>query len=168
MRANDLTALSGVDRKLFHMASNKSIWRLLYERDFKASLPSNSTIAPQHLYYIRSISGFRSIDRMKTINNMLFPFRSHLTRRNALHQVTQVVTPIRSTLTIGIWTIEFDVPRPHGNSHLEDIGIHFSGRQQEAWNRIGVYKQRLVGVPILIYARFRYRDYSGNQFCVYR
>ena len=128
MRANDLTALSGVDRKLFHMASNKSIWRLLYERDFKSSLPSNITIAPQHLYYIRSISGFRSIDRMKTINNMLFLLHSHFTHRNALHQVTQVVTPIRSTLTIGIWTIEFDVLRRQRNSHLEDIRIHLSGR----------------------------------------
>ena len=129
MRANDLTALSGVDRKLFHMTSNKSIWRLLYERDFKAALPSNSTIAPQHLYYIRSISGFRSIDRVKTMNNMLFLSSALLTHRNALHRVTQIVTPIRSTLTIGIWTIEFDVFCPRGNSRLEDIGIHLFGRR---------------------------------------
>ena len=149
MRANDLTALSGVDRKLFHMASNKSIWRLLYERDFKAALPSNSAIAPQHLYYIRSISGFRSIDRVKTINNMLCLFHSLLIPRNALHQVTQVVTPIRSTLTIGIWTIEFDVFDSHWRSRLEDIRVHLFGRRQETWNRVGVYKQRLVRDEVL-------------------
>ena len=46
------------------------LWKYCYERDFESVMPSSSSLSPQHLYYIRSISGFMCIDRMKTMNNM--------------------------------------------------------------------------------------------------
>ena len=71
LRVHDLKELSATNNRINRVVSSKYFWKVIYERDFKTALPESDNVSPQHLYYIRSISSFLSIDRAKTMNNML-------------------------------------------------------------------------------------------------
>ena len=109
LRVHDLKELSATNNRINKVISSKYFWKVIYERDFKATLPESDNVSPQHLYYIRSISSFLSIDRAKTMNNMLQLLFDVSMFRNVLHQANRIETPIHMTFSLGIWTIEFDV-----------------------------------------------------------
>lgn len=59
---------------IFHnsISKNDKLWRYYYTRDFGTTFPLVPDLPPQHIYYMRSMSGFMNKDRVKIFNNMLY------------------------------------------------------------------------------------------------
>ena len=57
---------------MYKLANNPELWKYCYTRDFQTSFPIHSTLSPQHMYYVRSISGLQNICRERVINNMKY------------------------------------------------------------------------------------------------
>ena len=54
---------------MYKLANNPELWMYCYTRDFQTAFPLHSTLSPQHMYYVRSISGLQNICRERVINN---------------------------------------------------------------------------------------------------
>ena len=95
--------------RLQELTSSAILWKYFYERDFKAEFPSPSSFTPQHMYYVRSISSFRSIDRWKTFNNIRWSFLHFLNNSNVMQRAMTVESLIKTKFTMGVWEVDFDV-----------------------------------------------------------
>ena len=104
--------LSGTNSHLQELTSSSILWKYFYERDFKTEFPSPSSFAPQHMYYIRSISSFRSIDRGKTFNNIRCAPLPLVSSSNVMQRAVAVESLIKTKFTIGVWEVDFDVGFP--------------------------------------------------------